>query len=60
MRSEYIDTMSKIMFSYFKDYNSKLLKMQVRGGAGGGGGEGRSGRIANWAGGADDKEGVCM
>ena len=30
VRSEYIDTMSKISYSYFKDYYSKLNKMQVR------------------------------
>ena len=30
VRSEYIDTMTKINFSYFKDYYSKLMKMQVR------------------------------
>ena len=29
IRDEYIDTMSKIYFSYFKSYLSKLLKLQV-------------------------------
>ena len=29
VRSEYIDTMAKIYFSYFKDYYSKLMKIQV-------------------------------
>ena len=29
VRSEYIDTMTKICFSYFKDYYSKLMKMEV-------------------------------
>lgn len=29
IRDEYIDTMSKIYFSYFKTYISKLLKLQV-------------------------------
>jgi hypothetical protein len=32
VRSEYIDTMAKIYYSYFKDYYSKLMKMQVRSG----------------------------
>lgn len=31
VRSEYIDTMTKVYFSYFKDYYSKLMKMQVCG-----------------------------
>lgn len=30
VRSEYMDTMTKIYFSYFKDYYSKLMKIQVR------------------------------
>lgn len=30
IRDEYIDTMSKIYFSYFKTYISKILKLQVR------------------------------
>ena len=29
IRSEFIETMGKIYYSYFKDYYSKLLKMQV-------------------------------
>ena len=29
VRSEYVDTMSKVYFSYFKDYYSKLLKLEV-------------------------------
>ena len=29
IKDEYIDTMSKIYFSYFKTYISKLLKLQV-------------------------------
>ena len=31
VRSEYIDTMSKVYFSYFKDYYGKLMKLEVRG-----------------------------
>ena len=31
VRSEYIDTMGKMYYSYFKDYHSKLMKLQVRG-----------------------------
>ena len=30
IKEEYIDTMSKIYFSYFKTYISKLLKLQAR------------------------------
>lgn len=30
IKDEYIDTMSKIYFSYFKSYISKLMKLQVR------------------------------
>ena len=30
VRSEYVDTMGKVYYSYFKDYHSKLMKMQVR------------------------------
>uniref|UniRef100_A0A8B9JYL0 Vacuolar protein sorting-associated protein 52 homolog n=1 Tax=Astyanax mexicanus TaxID=7994 RepID=A0A8B9JYL0_ASTMX len=30
IRDEYVDTMSKIYFSYFKSYSSRLLKVQVR------------------------------
>lgn len=29
VRSEYVDTMGKMYYSYFKDYHSKLMKMQV-------------------------------
>ena len=29
VRMEYLDTMGKIYYSYFKDYYSKLLRMQV-------------------------------
>ena len=29
IQTEYVDTMSKIYYSYFKDYHSKLLKLQV-------------------------------
>ena len=29
VRTEYVDTMGKMYFSYFKDYHSKLMKMQV-------------------------------
>ena len=29
VRSEYMDTMAKIYYSYFKDYYSKLMKIQV-------------------------------
>lgn len=28
VRTEYVDTMGKMYFSYFKDYHSKLMKMQ--------------------------------
>ncbi len=27
--SEYVETMGKVYFSYFKDYYSKLMKLQV-------------------------------
>lgn len=30
IREEYIDTMSKIYYSYFKAYSSKLMKLQVK------------------------------
>ena len=30
IRSECIDTLSKIYYSYFKDYYHKLMKLQVR------------------------------
>lgn len=30
-RDEYINTLSKVYFSYFKEYSSKLSKLQVRG-----------------------------
>lgn len=29
IQGEYIDTLSKIYFSYFKDYYNKLMKLQV-------------------------------
>ena len=29
VRSEYVDTMGKMYYSYFKDYHSKLMKLQV-------------------------------
>ena len=29
VRSEYMDTMGKMYYSYFKDYHSKLMKLQV-------------------------------
>ena len=29
IRREYIDTLSKVYFSYFKAYSSKLIKLQV-------------------------------
>ena len=29
IRSEYVDTMMKIYFSYFKDYCTKLFKLEV-------------------------------
>ena len=29
VRSEYVDTMGKMYYSYFKDYLSKLMKLQV-------------------------------
>ena len=66
VRSEYIDTMSKISFSYFKDYHSKLHKMQVSGGSGrpggregGGGGwwEGGRGEGGREGGGGGGREG---
>ena len=31
VRKEYVDTMAKIYYSYFKDYHSKLMKLQVGG-----------------------------
>ena len=31
VRGEYLDTMGKIYYSYFKDYYNKLLKMQASG-----------------------------
>ena len=31
VRQEYVDTMGKVYYSYFKDYHSKLMKLQVRG-----------------------------
>ena len=30
VRTEYLDTMGKIYYSYFKDYYSKLMKLQVK------------------------------
>ena len=30
IREEYVDTLSKIYYSYFKDYYNKLMKLQVR------------------------------
>jgi hypothetical protein len=30
IRREYIDTLGKVYFSYFKAYSSKLMKLQVR------------------------------
>ena len=30
IRDEYVDTMSKIYYSYFKSYSGRLLKVQVR------------------------------
>jgi len=30
VRDEYLDTMSKIYFSYFKGYLSRLMKLQVK------------------------------
>jgi Vps52 / Sac2 family. len=30
IRNEYVDTMSKVYFSYFKSYSTLLNKMQVR------------------------------
>ena len=30
IRDEYMDTMSKIYYSYFKGYLSRLMKLQVR------------------------------
>lgn len=35
IRDEYVDTMSKIYYSYFKSYSSRLLKVQVSGVTGG-------------------------
>ena len=29
IREEYVDTLSKIYYSYFKDYYNKLMKLQV-------------------------------
>jgi len=29
IRREYIDTLSKVYFSYFKAYSSKIMKLQV-------------------------------
>ena len=29
VRDEYVDTMSKMYYSYFKSYNSRLMKLQV-------------------------------
>ena len=29
IQTEYVDTMSKIYYSYFKDYHTKLMKLQV-------------------------------
>lgn len=29
IRDEYVDTMSKIYYSYFKSYSNRLLKVQV-------------------------------
>lgn len=29
IRREYLDTLSKVYFSYFKAYSSKLMKLQV-------------------------------
>ena len=29
IRDEYVDTMSKIYYSYFKSYMNRLLKLQV-------------------------------
>lgn len=29
IQTEYVDTMSKIYYSYFKDYHNKLMKLQV-------------------------------
>ena len=31
VHKEYVDTMGKIYYSYFKDYHSKLMKLQVGG-----------------------------
>lgn len=31
IRDEYVDTMSKIYYSYFKSYSGRLLKVQVGG-----------------------------
>ena len=30
VRDEYVETMSKIYYSYFKSYTSRLMKLQVR------------------------------
>lgn len=29
VRDEYVDTMSKVYYSYFKSYSSRLMKLQV-------------------------------
>ena len=31
VHKEYVDTMGKMYYSYFKDYHSKLMKLQVSG-----------------------------
>ena len=30
VRDEYVDTMSKIYYSYFKGYSNRLVKLQVK------------------------------
>ena len=30
VRKEYVDTMAKVYYSYFKDYAAKLMKLEVR------------------------------
>ena len=30
VRREYVDTMGKVYYSYFKEYASKLMKLEVR------------------------------
>ena len=30
VRKEYVDTMGKVYYSYFKEYASKLMKLEVR------------------------------